>query len=91
MIEKMIALIEAKIRAETISDAGKQELLQLLASLKSEVTGLEKSHAATLENQEALKKSADELRSSLAGFELSHPKLVAAVNSISHTLSNFGV
>lgn len=31
------------------------------------------------------------LRSSVEGFEESHPKLVQVVNSISHTLSNLGI
>jgi hypothetical protein len=45
MIEKTIGDIEAKIRdAEAVSDERKQELLQLLATLKTEVGALEKTH-----------------------------------------------
>ena len=35
--------------------------------------------------------SLEGLQSSVEGFEESHPKLVQAVNSISHTLSNLGI
>jgi hypothetical protein len=31
------------------------------------------------------------LRSSVAGFEKSHPRLAQVVNSISNTLSNLGI
>ncbi len=45
MIKKTIGEIEAKIRgAESVSEAHKRELLQLLATLKTEVGTLEKTH-----------------------------------------------
>lgn len=45
MIEETIGEIEAKIRgAESVGDERKRELLQLLATLKSEVGALEKTH-----------------------------------------------
>ena len=45
MIEKTIGEIEAKIRgAESVSDERKRELLSLLATLKTEVGTLEKTH-----------------------------------------------
>ncbi|HEY3762511.1 MAG TPA: DUF4404 family protein [Verrucomicrobiae bacterium] len=91
MLKDIIAGIETKIRAETLSAAGKAELLKLLDNLKAEATALEKSHAASLQAQTALKKSADELRTSIAGFEQSHPKLVETVSNICNTLSGFGV
>ncbi len=85
MIEKTISEIEAKIRAETISDDRKRELLQLLARLKTEISARNK------QNLKPLKNSVEELRSSVEGFEQSHPKLVQIVNSISNTLSNLGI
>jgi hypothetical protein len=55
MIEKTIGEIEAKIRgADSVSDARKRELLQLLGTLKSEVGTLAKTH--------------DEHARSIAGF-----------------------
>jgi Mg2+ and Co2+ transporter CorA len=45
MIEKAIGEIEAKIRgAESVNEERKRELLQLLATLKTEVGALEKTH-----------------------------------------------
>jgi len=85
MIEKTIAEIEAKIRAEGIGDERKRELLQLLARLKTEIAARDEH------NLKPLKNSVEELRSSVEGFEQSHPKLVQIVNSISNTLSNLGI
>lgn len=85
MIEKTISEIEAKIRAESISDDRKREWLQLLARLKTEIAARDE------QNLKPLKKSVEELRASVAGFEESHPKLIQAVHSISNTLSNLGI
>ncbi|HXB59891.1 MAG TPA: DUF4404 family protein [Candidatus Acidoferrales bacterium] len=91
MIEKTISDIEAKIRSGTLAEPAKAELLQLLTSLKAEAATLQKTCDDTREKQTTLKNSVEELRSSVEGFEQSHPKLVQAVNSISTTLSNLGV
>jgi len=92
MIEKTIADIESTLRhADSLSDDRKQELLRLVATLKAEVAILEKNRATAREKQMSLKSSVDELRSSVEGFEKSHPKLVETVNNISQTLSNLGI
>ena len=91
MIEEIIRDIEAKIRAGTTSEPAKDELQQLLAKLRAEVAALQKTCDTTREKQKSLKSSVDELRSSVEGFEHSHPKLVQTVNSISNTLSNLGI
>ena len=45
MIEDTVSKIEAQIRAsDSIKEDRKQELLQLLGTLKSEVSGLSKTH-----------------------------------------------
>ncbi len=51
------------------------------------------AHEATREtpNPQSLEHSVQGLRSSVDGFEQSHPKLVQIVNSISNTLSNLGI
>ena len=51
------------------------------------------AHEATREkqNQESLEHSLKGLRSSVDGFEQSHPKLVQVVNGISKTLSDLGI
>jgi chromosome segregation ATPase len=89
MIEKIISDLEAKIHAA--GEPAKGELLQLLAKLRAEISTLEKTTEDTREKQKELKNSVDELRSSVEGFEQSHPKLVRAIDSISNTLSNWGI
>jgi hypothetical protein len=51
------------------------------------------AHEATRANQnpQSLEHSVQGLRSSVDGFEKSHPKLVQIVNAISNTLSNLGI
>jgi uncharacterized coiled-coil DUF342 family protein len=88
MIEQLLSDLEAKIRTQAIGEAAKAELLQSLAQLRTEVAALEKTSDA---KQKELQSSVEDLRSSVAGFEQSHPKLVQAVNSISNTLSNWGI
>ncbi len=91
MIKDIIDDLEAKIRAESLGADRKNELLKLLAALKTETAALEDSQAAMVQTREALKEPTEELRSSLSGFEQSHPKLVQAINTISNTLSNIGI
>jgi hypothetical protein len=91
MIEKNIGDLEAKIRSAALADSAKGELLQLLGTLKGEIAVLRKTSVGTPEDQKVLKNSVEELRSSVEGFEQTHPKLVQAVNSISNTLSNLGI
>ena len=91
MIEEIIRDLEAKIRAETISDSGKNELLEKLAKLKAEMSALEKTTDATQEKLKSLRNPIEDLRASVEGWEQSHPKLVQTVNNISNTLSNLGI
>ena len=110
MIEKTIGEIEAQInRTSTISPEQKHELLQSLATLKSEISRLAKTneaqadsitgfaqisaHEATRadQNPQLRELSVRGLRSSVDGFEQSHPQLVRIVNSISNTLANIGI
>lgn len=110
MIEETVRKIEARIRAaEAIKDERRAELLQLLATLKSEVAELSKTHeehaqsiakftdlsaheaTRTQPNPQSLDHSLQGLRSSVDGFEKSHPKLVQIVNAISNALSNLGI
>lgn len=87
MIQQTISDIEAKIRSGTLSESGKNELLESLAKLKAELAALETDR----EKLKSLKNPVQELRSSVEGFEQSHPKLIQAVNNITSTLSNWGV
>jgi len=85
MNDKLLDEIEARIRSETMSESCKNEVLQSLAKLRAEMAEAER------EKLKSLRSPVDELRSSVEGFEQSHPKLIQAVNSISSTLSNWGV
>ena len=85
MIEKTISELEAKIRSTEINAAHQRELFQLLARLKTEIGEREQK------NLQPLKLSVEELRTSVEGFEQSHPKLVQAVNGISNTLASLGI
>lgn len=110
MIDDTLKKIEAQVQsAETVSDERRRELMQLLATLKSEVDELSRTHnaeagsiagftqvsayEATREtrNPQLLDLSLQGLRSSVEGFEKTHPRLVQIVNSISNTLSNLGI
>ena len=103
----MKSKIEARIQAaDSIKDDRKQELLQLLGTLKSEISGISDTQAQSIagfteistheatradQNPELLNLSLKGMSSSVEGFEKSHPQLVHIVNSISHTLSNLGI
>ena len=110
MINDTVTRIEAQVReAAAISAEQKAELLQLLGTLKSEVSALSQTNredarsianftevsaleaTRTEQNPKLRELSLEGLQSSVEGFEESHPKLVQAVNSISHTLSNLGI
>ena len=50
-----------------------------------------RGHARKTKSASRCEHSLQGLRSSVEGFEQSHPKLVQIVNSISNTLSNLGI
>ena len=86
MNHKTIAELESKIHAlESAGSRQKQELLALVAKLKTE------AGTRGPQDLQPLKHSVDELRSSVEGFEQSHPKLVVIVNNLSNTLANLGI
>lgn len=110
MIDDTIREIERQIgSSESIREERRTELLQLLETLRKEVSSISETHAeqaqsiagfarvsaheATREEQDPRLRelSIEGLRSSVEGFEKSHPQLVQIVNSISHTLSNLGI
>lgn len=110
MIDETLTKIESRIHStDSVGEDRKRELLQLVATLKTEVAALSKTnseraesiagftqvstHEATRESQDPdlLRLSVEGLRSSVSGFEESHPNLVRIVNSISNTLSNLGI
>jgi hypothetical protein len=85
MIDKTFSELESKIQASGL-DAGKQqELLGLITRLKSEIGEHQR------QNLTPLKSPVEDLRSSVEGFEQSHPKLVQAVNKVTQTLADLGI
>jgi chromosome segregation ATPase len=82
-----------KLLAELKSEIG--ELEQVDAEHAQSIAGYTDifSHEATRtkQNPQLLENSMNGLSESVTGFEAKHPKLVAAVNRICHTLSNLGI
>jgi hypothetical protein len=108
MIQDRIAKIETTLAsAADLPPATREEILALLAELKTEVSGLESAHR---EQAQSITRSADaafslaaqpktqpesaalqDFRASVQGFEASHPRLVQVVDQIALTLSNMGI
>ena len=110
MIEKTISEIETKVRGSvSVGENRKQELLDLISRLKTEIGKLETTHSqqadsiATLAHASTehatsdqrdparLENSVADLRSSVEGFEQSHPKLVQVIDNLSKSLASWGV
>ena len=110
MTDETLAKLEERLRqAASLEEPQRQELLQLLRTLRSEITDLSRTkaeHAASIarfidvSTHEAIRAEAnprlrelslDGLRSSVEGFERSHPRLVEAVNAVSNMLANIGI
>lgn len=106
MIPDRIAQIEATLHSSaSIPEETRRELLELVASLKTEVAGLgeQAQHiagsadlavqaAARREDQPAEATEALEgLTASVREFEASHPRLVQVVDRLALTLSNMGI
>lgn len=106
MIDETIARIEGRIRSSELSDSSREELIQLLASLRSEIGDLAKEDPAQAKNLALfadqstlaaqgetadLAQSSSGLESSVAEFEAQHPQLVERVNRVCVILSNMGI
>ena len=85
MTDQTFNELETKIRAAVSEPARQAELLELLARLKSE---LAEAHRTNLLS---LKHPMEDLRSSVEGFEQSHPRLVQAVSKVTQTLADLGI
>ncbi len=82
---KLLATLKTEVAALSQTNA---EDAQSIAKF-TEVSTLEATRAE--QNPKLRELSLEGLKSSVEGFEESHPKLVQAVNSISQTLSNLGI
>jgi Domain of unknown function (DUF4404) len=85
MTDQTFNELETKIRAAVSEPARQAELLDLLARLKSELAETQRNHLTPLIHPVA------ELRSSVEGFEQSHPRLVQAVSKVTQTLADLGI
>ena len=85
--ELLNLLSELKSEIADLSDASAEDLQSIVGFTQLS------THEATREqkNPGLLELSLKGLSSSVAGFEESHPKLVATVNSICLALSNLGI
>lgn len=110
MLEDTLAKLEQRLSAtETIQGQQREELLGLVATLRTELGQLAPAHReqaqsiggfAALSAHEATRQhrnpalvrlSLEGLKSSVDGFEKSHPRLVQVVDRICTTLANLGV
>lgn len=89
-----------------LSKQKKNELLELLGNLKTELQNLEKTHSANAKNivglaehstakiagkHDGKAEAIQDLKSSVAEFEVSHPDLVQVINRICIMLSDIGI
>ena len=89
---------ERKAELLRLLEALKQEIAVLSRTDREGAQSIAKfaevsTHEAfrTAQNPRLRELSVDGLRSSVEGFEQSHPRLVQVVNSISQTLANLGI
>ena len=82
---QLLSQLKAEIRPLAQTDDERAESIAGFTQLSA--------HEATRTNQnpESLEHSLQGLRSSVDGFEKSHPQLVQVVNAISNLLSNLGI
>ena len=82
---RLLATLKAEVNDLAKTNADQADSITGFASVSA--------HEATRtdQNPQLLELSVRGLRSSVAGFEQSHPQLVQIVNSISNTLSNLGI
>jgi hypothetical protein len=105
MIDETFSRLEQQIRLAELSDPARSELIELLASLKSEVGELNKKdpaeakslasfadHSIRLAQESSVPaKTPPTFEDSVQEFEIKHPQLVERVNRVCVILSNMGI
>lgn len=86
--QELLALL-AKLKAEV--GALEQTHSQQAKAIADSINASTQAATSTKQNPESVQTSVAGLRSSVEGFEKSHPKLVQVVNSLSNMLSNLGI
>jgi len=95
MIEETIRQIETRLDASTnLAPETRQELLTLLAKLRTEAAQLPPSARSAPESAakaESAEEHAEQLRGAVEEFEESHPQIVQLVNHLANTLAGLGI
>ena len=94
MIEKTIEKIEASLHnMKSVDPEKKKEISRLLATLKTEVASLARTHGKHAQNIESHldSLSSKDLAASVQGFETSHPLLVQTINEFCEMLGRIGI
>jgi hypothetical protein len=104
MVEDRIRNIEACVQSsDNLPEGTKVELLELLASLRAELQGVNKDHLDRAETASAVVakpqgESTETIEDALGGLtgtvtelEATHPRLSALVNRMAVALSNMGI
>ncbi len=103
MIEETISKLEARLKSSSaLPTASRDELLQLLGTLKQEVADVAKAHGGDTEHiigytpvrADAPSRSEplnDQLRNFVASVETSHPQFVQILNRITEILADLGI
>jgi hypothetical protein len=96
MIDRHIDNLESRIRnAEGISEERRAELLDLLASMRTEAASLpgetREQPETSVDDTQPTDVVVAEIQNSLSGFEASHPKLTQLTNQVAMFLSNMGI
>jgi hypothetical protein len=91
MIEERLTKLEEQIEASAnLPRESREEMLHLLAALRSEIAALP-SGETQLIVPDGEESALSELREKVKELESSHPDLAAAVNRLSIVLSNMGM
>jgi len=92
MIDETLHKLEERIRSGSEPDASREELLALVAELRSELTAISETHG---EDAVKLARHAqggtETMEDSILEFETAHPRVVQLVRSVLRTLSDAGI
>lgn len=108
MIEETLRKIQARIESSpSLDEERRHELMNLLASLRTEIRALPDEDQArsiagfadistyeatrSRRNPKLIENSLQGLSETVTEFESAHPRLVEVVNRLSQTLSNLGI
>ncbi len=105
MIEDTISKLEARLKSSTAIPAqSRDELLQLLGTLKQELSDVAKAHGGDTEHiigytpvpaatpsRPGAEPLDNQLRNFVASVETSHPQFVSILNRISEILADLGI